>query len=527
MKNRFVLFIIHFLSFLPLFAQEDTTGLVHPLDTADFIHNINADLSLNSLPWIIGGIALRDERENFREIRQKFTYSFNNKTDNYSQYVPLALTTALKAVGYEGRSDWNRYLVSTAASFAMMAVLVNTVKYSAKELRPDGTTYNSFPSGHTATAFAAATILHKEYGMTRSPWFSVAGYALATATGCMRVLNNRHWVSDTFAGAGVGILSTEIGYAIGDLLFKGKGLLRNNIDLHHDLISSPSFFSVYSGIGLGKQSMQLPTEQLFLDKIYDDEIPVSKITFGTSSSVGIEGAYFFNRYFGIGGNLRVRAKKVNNWTDFTRFPLADLSMFDPVVSEFIQDYTLTIESNHISEFMMAAGAYFNLPLSSRFAIGSKLLLGRNYMHGIKINAHASGLKKDVDIDYDNQDDNYFLEYEITNHKDTQGKVTANKYSTSWQYLNVEGNNSLNFVTGLSLTYAYKSYYTWKLFVDYDLSKKDYAITYSPTAFIKDAAERITFRGQDINVDNYIKPYVSKQHKMMSSFVLGAAFCVSF
>lgn len=73
-----------------------------------------------------------------------------------------------------------------------MATLVETMKYSVRELRPDGSTNNSFPSGHTATAFSAATILHKEYGMTRSPWYSIAGYMLTTATGCMRVFNNRH-----------------------------------------------------------------------------------------------------------------------------------------------------------------------------------------------------------------------------------------------------------------------------------------------------------------------------------------------
>ena len=100
------------------------------------------------------------------------------------------------------------------------ATLVETMKYSVRELRPDGSTNKSFPSGHTAIAFSAATILHKEYGMTRSPWYSIAGYMLATATGCMRVLNNRHWASDTFAGAGIGILSTEMGYTLGGFTFQ-------------------------------------------------------------------------------------------------------------------------------------------------------------------------------------------------------------------------------------------------------------------------------------------------------------------
>ncbi|MGP1477957.1 MAG: phosphatase PAP2 family protein, partial [Phocaeicola sp.] len=163
-------------------------------------HTFRSDISYTSLPLITTGIILRHERKNFRDARNKFQYNFHHTTDNYTQYAPLLLATGLKIAGYEGRSSWGRYLTSTAASYAVMGALVNGMKYSLKEQRPDGSTYNSFPSGHTATAFAAATILHKEYGLTRTPWISVAGYGLATMTGVMRVLNNRHWISDTFAG---------------------------------------------------------------------------------------------------------------------------------------------------------------------------------------------------------------------------------------------------------------------------------------------------------------------------------------
>ena len=40
----------------------------------------------------------------------------------------------------------------------------------------------------------------------------MAGYAIATGVGVMRVYNNRHWVSDVLAGAGLGILSTSLMY---------------------------------------------------------------------------------------------------------------------------------------------------------------------------------------------------------------------------------------------------------------------------------------------------------------------------
>ena len=67
----------------------------------------------------------------------------------------------------------------------------------------------------------AATMLHKEYG-PRSPWYSIAGYSMATVTGVSRMLNNKHWFSDVLVGAGIGILSVELGYLFADLIFKER-----------------------------------------------------------------------------------------------------------------------------------------------------------------------------------------------------------------------------------------------------------------------------------------------------------------
>jgi hypothetical protein len=114
-------------------------------------------------------------------------------------------------------------LTSDVASMATMAAVVNGIKYSAKRLRPDGSRYNSFPSGHTATAFMTASLLHKEYGW-RSPWFSIGGYTAAAITGFSRLMNNKHWMTDVMAGAAIGIGSVHLGYYITDKIFKDKGL---------------------------------------------------------------------------------------------------------------------------------------------------------------------------------------------------------------------------------------------------------------------------------------------------------------
>ena len=75
----------------------------------------------------------------------------------------------------------------------------------------------------------AATMFHKEYGV-RSPWYSIGAYTVATATSVSRLLNNRHWVSDVMVGAGIGILSTELGYYFADLIFGKKGLRHPQYD---------------------------------------------------------------------------------------------------------------------------------------------------------------------------------------------------------------------------------------------------------------------------------------------------------
>ena len=88
---------------------------------------------------------------------------------------------------------------------------VRLIKNNTSVRRPSGRSVSSFPSGHTALSFMAAEFLHQEYGHV-SPWYSIAGYTVATATGFLRIYNDKHWFSDVLAGAGIGILSTKIGY---------------------------------------------------------------------------------------------------------------------------------------------------------------------------------------------------------------------------------------------------------------------------------------------------------------------------
>jgi len=109
------------------------------------------------------------------------------------------------------RNDLLQRTLIIAKSQLISNSVSNIIKYTTKNLRPDGSTYNSFPSGHTIQAFSMATILSMEYGK-KYKWVPFASYALATSVGILRMLNNRHYISDVLAGAGIGIFSTKISY---------------------------------------------------------------------------------------------------------------------------------------------------------------------------------------------------------------------------------------------------------------------------------------------------------------------------
>ncbi len=61
--------------------------------------------------------------------------------------------------------------------------------------------YNSFPSGHTSTAFAIATVLGKRYKAEK------IAYILATFVGVSRIILRKHYPSDVLAGAIIGYLA--------------------------------------------------------------------------------------------------------------------------------------------------------------------------------------------------------------------------------------------------------------------------------------------------------------------------------
>ena len=156
---------------------------------------------------------------------------FHTTADDYLMLVPAAAVYGLNWAGVKGKHKFVDRSLIYLSSLSLALATSTLIKNTTDVLRPDESDYKSMPSNHTAIAFASATFLFEEY-REESIWYGVAGYTVATATGVLRILNNKHWMSDVLVGAGLGILATECVYwvypLIKDCVSKSSGKKSKN-----------------------------------------------------------------------------------------------------------------------------------------------------------------------------------------------------------------------------------------------------------------------------------------------------------
>lgn len=133
------------------------------------------------------------------------------RLDNYTQFAPAILVYGLNAAGIKGKHNFKDRSIIYGTSILITSAVTIPLKHILKEERPDQSNLLSFPSGHTAVAFASAHFMYKEYKDTNFI-LSISGYSFATFTGIYRMFNDKHWFGDVMAGAGFGIISTELAY---------------------------------------------------------------------------------------------------------------------------------------------------------------------------------------------------------------------------------------------------------------------------------------------------------------------------
>lgn len=158
---------------------------------------------------VMGGIVKETNlREYVQEKVQNSRFRTNTTVDDYIQYVPIV---ELHAADLYNRKSCNEmFQNSKNLIFAELftALIVQSIKHTTNIKRPNGHDY-SFFSGHTSQAFTGATALYLEYGETNK-LYALSGYGFSTATGILRVTNNKHWLSDVLVGAGIGMFSARV-----------------------------------------------------------------------------------------------------------------------------------------------------------------------------------------------------------------------------------------------------------------------------------------------------------------------------
>ncbi|MBX3023066.1 MAG: phosphatase PAP2 family protein [Bdellovibrionales bacterium] len=129
----------------------------------------------------------------------------------YGDYFGQGLPNLIYAAGMITASYYGANQAGERAQMMIMttaeAVLITTVlKYTIRSKRPDGGNRDTFPSGHTTSAFAFASVVGVEHGWR----WGVPAYLAASFAGWSRINDNKHYLQDVIAGATVGI-STGLG----------------------------------------------------------------------------------------------------------------------------------------------------------------------------------------------------------------------------------------------------------------------------------------------------------------------------
>lgn len=183
----------------------------------------------------------RDFRSWVRERVEVQTYA----VDDYIQHAPIvvlfATDLALGRSSEEKKRHLRHLFVSEGLSLGSMFIIKAILRHE----RPNGGSL-SMPSGHTTHAFASAGVLYHSLKEDH-PFWAYSGYAMATFVGASRILKDKHWISDVFVGAGIGILGSHLSYHLD--IWDSRGNFRNN----NSALSNVSLGVTPLGVGLSVQ----------------------------------------------------------------------------------------------------------------------------------------------------------------------------------------------------------------------------------------------------------------------------------
>lgn len=228
-----------------VFQQADTSKLAQPYTEPDKYKT--RLLPSMIIPGILIGYGLTTIKDNGlyssyeaqKDVKRVFK-GRQSRIDDFLIYSPYIEFAALTLFKVRCKNDLVNTGLLILKSQLIMAAIVFPMKQLTSQMRPYAhdslltakrldenldveafkaqykkdkpNAFHSLPSGHTAQAFCAATVVYREY-RHKSPWYGIGAYTLASTVGLYRMINNKHWMSDVITGAGIGILSANIAYA--------------------------------------------------------------------------------------------------------------------------------------------------------------------------------------------------------------------------------------------------------------------------------------------------------------------------
>lgn len=193
-----------------------------------------------------------------KDLQRKYP-NFHTNIDDYLIYAPFVELGLAYALQVKGNHDFLNTGLLILKAEAVNAFLVFGFKSITNQERPDGSNAYSLPSGHTAHAFLAASIIHNEL-RHRSQWYGIGAYTIATSVGALRMLNNKHWQSDVFTGAGIGILSSHLAY----LSHRNRWGNKPSVSLH------PTYIFGAPGMGLALDLNRLKSRK----EVHQEKVPL-------------------------------------------------------------------------------------------------------------------------------------------------------------------------------------------------------------------------------------------------------------
>tara|TARA_B100000676_G_C18033267_1_gene820133 strand:- start:646 stop:1608 length:963 start_codon:yes stop_codon:yes gene_type:complete len=197
---------------------------------SDIAYTVSSPSRWDHSDWIMAGsiavgtgffIGLDEEiRDVFEDNRSSTTDDFANLFEPFGNgFVTMPALAAFYIFGHYDENDKvKRTALIATESFLITGLYTTILKVSMGRHRPSTgdssrsfsgftTDHKSFPSGHTSTAFAIATVVANKYEETS--YIKPISYGIASLTGLSRINDDKHWVSDVFFGAALGYFTSK------------------------------------------------------------------------------------------------------------------------------------------------------------------------------------------------------------------------------------------------------------------------------------------------------------------------------